>query len=138
MQIVYDPDNALCHYGVLGMKWGRRRASRKAEKAVKNWEKSQKYSWKSLESRSPERSQAWANDSKKKYFKSKRQATKAMKIMDKIKKSEKALSKVSSEEKSTILKGVDEIHKYLDSNTPWVDIKSNKKKGAISTFNMTR
>lgn len=138
MQIMYDPGNALCHYGVLGMKWGRRRASRKAKKSVKNWEKSQKYSWKSLESRSPERAQGWANDSKKKYFKSKRQADKAMKIMNKIKKSEKALSKVSSEEKSTILKGVDEIHKYLDSNTPWVDIKKNKKRGAISTFANTR
>lgn len=128
----------LAHYGVPGMKWGQRRARKKANKAVKQWEKSQKLGWKALGTIDEGRKRNKMAKSQRLALKSKKKADKAMKIVSKIEKSQKALSKVSKEEKKTILDGAKETNRIISDNTPWADIASNKKQGVLTKYKAVR
>lgn len=131
-------DDYLAHYGKLGMKWGVRRARKKANKAVKKWDKSQKVGWKALGTRDEETKRSRMARSQELALKSKKKADKAMKILSKIEKSQKTLSKLSKEEKSTILNGSKEIDSIISNNTPWADIAKNKKQGVLTKYKEVR
>lgn len=137
VEIEYRPDE-LYHYGKLGMKWGIRRARKKANKAVKKWDKSQKEGWKALSSRNPDKARERRARSHELAMASKKKADKAMKIISKIEKSDKTLSKLSKEEKNTVLNGAKEISRHISDNTPWADVMNNKKRGALNMYKELR